>query len=182
MLFCTTKVHLENYREEDFQMKKTIREFIIAIKKLKKAVEENLGKDAICGPAVRAFKLVLHHKPWLAWELVVQFHLGKEKYQHAMYELYSVGELGMGAERNETLLKIHHLIVMSHKDKIGYVCAGCYRRIEDDKPEYALHCSIDCLFETEVGAITVPAQLAPPYQFPKPMCIYLMKADELGPY
>lgn len=161
MVFCIVKVHLENFREEDFQMKKSVQEFIAAIEEIGKAVEEDLGKEAICGPAVKAFELALQHNPWIAWELAVQFHLDGEKYEHAMYALYDAGELGVMKEEDLDMLLSHCLNVRNREEKIGCVCAECYKRIKYNKHEHSLYCSIDCTFKGEVGDITVPDELAP---------------------
>lgn len=136
----------------------SIKKLLTALTEIGKAVAENLGRDAIYTPAAEAYRLVLHSNPWLAWELAVQFHLGKEEYEHAIHRLYNEGELGLGEEIDKLILMTHYLNVMNREEEIGCVCMNCYKRIEYDEISYSMLC-LDCFFEIEVGAITVPTRL-----------------------
>lgn len=148
-------------------MDKSVKEFVVLLTELNNAILEDLGKEAICTPAIKVFHIALHHEPWLAWELAVQLHLGEEKYNQVMCVLYEHGELGMGEEKDELMLSTHYFNVENREKEIGGVCENCYKRIKYGEPAYSLNCSIDCLFEKEVGAITVPTELAPI----KPVCL-----------
>ncbi len=124
-------------------MKKSVRELL---EKARNAVRFNLGRDAVYAPAAKAYRLVLHDNPWFAWELAVQFHLGKKKLDHAKCILYKRGWLGMNDEINAMLLACLLLNVGRRVKKIGSICPSCYKKIKG--ATYALLCA-DCHLEKE---------------------------------
>lgn len=138
-------------------MKKSVK---VLLNEAKKAVIEDLGRDAIYAPAAKAYRLALHNNPWLAWELTLQFNLGKKKYNHVMELLFMKGELGMDIIRDDLTLLMHRLNIIHHERQIGCICLRCFKRMKHDEFAHE-RCCLDCFFKEEVGHITVPIHLAP---------------------